>query len=30
MWVSGWGVVTGVFVYIYDFFSLGRPLKIRA
>jgi nitric oxide reductase subunit B len=29
MWVSGWGVVTGVFVYIYDFFSLGRPLKIR-
>jgi nitric oxide reductase subunit B len=30
MWVSGWGVVTGVFVYIYDFFSLGRPLKSSA
>jgi nitric oxide reductase subunit B len=30
MWVSGWGVVTGVFIYIYDFFSLGRPLKSSA
>jgi nitric oxide reductase subunit B len=30
MWVSGWGVVAGVFAYIYDFFSLGRPLKSSA
>lgn len=30
MWVSGWGVVTGVFVYIFDFFSMGKPATIAA
>lgn len=30
MWVSGWGVVAGVFTYIFDFFSMGRPSKVTA
>ncbi len=30
MWVSGWGVASGVFVYISDFFSMGRPPKVAA
>ncbi len=30
MWVAGWGVVSGVLLYIYDFFTMGRPSKIGA